>query len=401
MTLRYAFPPSPIARLLHIPKATVLTLRRSSWLSTQSGRRWKRRHFPSRQVANKQLSFILLPASADKRSGGVSGALRGGQERGGDTLPILLVFERQTDAAASRRGPKEENINPSAPVPEATLAKTSATRCLSPGSSPRAPGLRLAQALALYNEKRSADLFGRSAACSKGLKLSGGACFGGSASEPRGHGSADPLVGAGLVPAHRAADMSAPCGRPRGAPLRPVAGDGHAQKRSADLFGRSAACSKGLKLSGGACFGGSARHRARSQHLGLAAARVAPRKWRAHARQNVAQGSLTSLAGFRCHSWKNRGPHEQVRATRACFPVAPTGISPGVAPSPSLPGSAAGPESGSCATFLAAGHRHPPFGGCDLVRPALLPPRLQEPCPREPEMRIVFDTNLLVRANPK
>ncbi len=357
MTLRYAFPPSPIARLLHIPKATVLTLRRSSWLSTQSGRRWKRRHFPSRQVANKQLSFILLPASADKRSGGVSGALRGGQERGGDTLPILLVFERQTDAAASRRGPKEENINPSAPVPEATLAKTSATRCLSPGSSPRAPGLRLAQALALYNEKRSADLFGRSAACSKGLKLSGGACFGGSASEPRGHGSADPLVGAGLVPAHRAADMSAPCGRPRGAPLRPVAGDGHAQKRSADLFGRSAACSKGLKLSGGACFGGSgseprghgiadplvgaglvpahraadmsapcgrprgaplrpvagdghaqkrsadlfgrsaacskglklsggacfggsARHRARSQHLGLAAARVAPRKWR-------------------------------------------------------------------------------------------------------------------------
>jgi hypothetical protein len=96
-----------------------------------------RGHFPSGLDANKQFSFILLPASADKRSGGVSGALRGGQERGGDTLLILLVFARHREAAASRRGPKEENITPSAPVPEATLAKTSATRCPgapSPGS---------------------------------------------------------------------------------------------------------------------------------------------------------------------------------------------------------------------------------------------------------------------------
>ena len=30
-----------------------------------------------------------------------------------------------------------------------------------------------------------------------------------------------------------------------------------------------------------------------------------------HAQQKVAQGSLSSLAAFRCHSWKNRGPHEQ------------------------------------------------------------------------------------------
>jgi hypothetical protein len=38
-----------------------------------------RGHFPSGSAANKEYSFILLHTSADKRSGGVSGAPRGGQ----------------------------------------------------------------------------------------------------------------------------------------------------------------------------------------------------------------------------------------------------------------------------------------------------------------------------------
>jgi hypothetical protein len=38
-------------------------------------------HFPSGPAAKKEYSFILLRTSADKRSGGVSGALRGGQGR--------------------------------------------------------------------------------------------------------------------------------------------------------------------------------------------------------------------------------------------------------------------------------------------------------------------------------
>jgi hypothetical protein len=40
-----------------------------------------RGHFPSGPAANREYSFILLHTSADKRSGGVSGALRGGQGR--------------------------------------------------------------------------------------------------------------------------------------------------------------------------------------------------------------------------------------------------------------------------------------------------------------------------------
>jgi hypothetical protein len=41
-----------------------------------------RGHFPCGPVANKEHSFILLHTSADKRNGGVSGALRGGRETG-------------------------------------------------------------------------------------------------------------------------------------------------------------------------------------------------------------------------------------------------------------------------------------------------------------------------------
>ena len=46
--------------------------------------------FPSGPAANKEYSFILLHTSADKRSGGVSGALRGGQgrETGLGTQPV-------------------------------------------------------------------------------------------------------------------------------------------------------------------------------------------------------------------------------------------------------------------------------------------------------------------------
>jgi hypothetical protein len=40
-----------------------------------------RGHFPSGPAANKEYPVILLHTSADKRSGGVSGALRGGQGR--------------------------------------------------------------------------------------------------------------------------------------------------------------------------------------------------------------------------------------------------------------------------------------------------------------------------------
>ena len=53
------------------------------WRSHQSVRRRSRMrgHFPSGLATNKQYSFILFHTSADKRSGGVSGALRGGQGR--------------------------------------------------------------------------------------------------------------------------------------------------------------------------------------------------------------------------------------------------------------------------------------------------------------------------------
>ena len=45
------------------------------------GRGRMRGHFPSGLAANKEYSFILLHTSADKRSGRVSGALRGGKGR--------------------------------------------------------------------------------------------------------------------------------------------------------------------------------------------------------------------------------------------------------------------------------------------------------------------------------
>jgi len=54
---------------------------------------------------------------------------------GGDRHLVILVFERRRVAAASRRGPEAENgdLRPTAAVPAATRAKTSLTRCLSPG----------------------------------------------------------------------------------------------------------------------------------------------------------------------------------------------------------------------------------------------------------------------------
>jgi hypothetical protein len=78
-----------------------------------------RGHFPSDLAANKEYSFILLHTSADKRSGGVSGAQRGGQGRdtglGGGGLSFgwrrhRLLCLRQF--AGSQRDARVAYINP-------------------------------------------------------------------------------------------------------------------------------------------------------------------------------------------------------------------------------------------------------------------------------------------------
>jgi hypothetical protein len=56
-----------------------------------------RGHFPRGPAANKEYSFILLHTSADQRSGGVSGALRGGQGR--ETGRGLVLSTRHSSLA--------------------------------------------------------------------------------------------------------------------------------------------------------------------------------------------------------------------------------------------------------------------------------------------------------------
>ena len=61
------------------------------------------------------------------------------------------------------------------------------------------------------------------------------------------------------------------------------------------------------------------------------------------------------LAVFRCPSWKNRGRTEQVRATAGALRLRPSECPRESRQNLPRPGSAAGPESGSCATLLTGG----------------------------------------------